>query len=48
MVLHQRNIVHFDIKPDNIMWSDYFKGEIFIDFGLSEIINGEPGFKYPV
>lgn len=42
------NIVHFDIKPDNLMWSDHFKREVFIDFGLSEIIDGGPGFKYLV
>ena len=46
LTLHLMNLVHFDIKPDNLMWSDHLKREIFIDFGLSEIINGGPGLKY--
>jgi serine/threonine protein kinase len=48
MTLHLMKIVHFDIKPDNLMWSNHFKREVFIDFGLSEIIEGGPGFKYLV
>ncbi len=24
-ILHKARIVHFDIKPDNLMWSNYFK-----------------------
>ena len=34
-ILHRMNIVHFDIKPENLMWSNHFKHEILIDFGLS-------------
>jgi serine/threonine protein kinase len=41
-------IVHFDIKPDNLMWSPHFKREVFIDFGLSEIFEEGQGFKYPI
>lgn len=46
--LHKMKVVHFDLKPDNIMWSPHFKREVFIDFGLSEVFDGNPGFKYPV
>ncbi len=30
------------------MWSNHFKREVFIDFGLSDILDGGPGFKYLV
>ncbi len=28
------------------MWSDTFKKEVLIDFGLSEVVDGVAGFKY--
>ena len=34
-IMHQHHIVHFDIKPDNIMFSPHFKKPVFIDFGFS-------------
>ena len=47
-ILHKMKMVHFDIKPDNLMWSPHFKREVFIDFGLSEILEEGQGFKYPI
>lgn len=38
-VLHKLSIVHQDIKPENIMYSPSFDRAIFIDFGLSRIID---------
>lgn len=37
-LMHSLKIVHFDIKPDNIMYSPTFKRTVFIDFGLSEAV----------
>ena len=36
--LHKRNVVHKDIKPENIMYSKTFKKLVFIDFGFSTVI----------
>jgi serine/threonine protein kinase len=33
--MHQLNITHNDIKPDNIVYSPIFKKLVFIDFGMS-------------
>jgi len=33
--MHLLNIVHLDIKPSNIMFSNEFSKIVFIDFGLS-------------
>ena len=44
-MLHALHIVHADIKPQNICWSDYYKKYVFIDFGLSSIKNSGPGVK---
>lgn len=30
------------------MWSNSLKHEVFIDFGLSQIVKGGPGIKYPM
>ena len=45
VILHKHKIVHMDIKPDNIMFSPTFKKLVFIDYGFSEIIEEEVGFK---
>lgn len=33
-LMHSFQIVHRDIKPDNIMWSDCHEKFVFIDFGF--------------
>ena len=42
-ILHKLRIVHQDIKPDNIMFSPSKKKMVFVDFGLSQIIQEELG-----
>jgi len=44
-LLHSFNIVHFDIKPDNLMFSRAHNKNVFIDFGLSEIVDAKLGQK---
>jgi serine/threonine protein kinase len=44
-LLHSLQIVHLDIKPDNIAFSSTLKEYIFIDFGLSRIIKEQLGSK---
>ena len=44
-ILHNYNIIHFDIKPDNICFSSEYNKVVFIDFGLSEIIKERLGYK---
>lgn len=35
--LHKLQIVHLDIKPENLMYSPAYRSIVFIDYGLSEI-----------
>jgi serine/threonine protein kinase len=44
-LMHNFKIIHFDIKPDNILFSPHFQKAVFIDFGLSEVIVEPLGFK---
>jgi serine/threonine protein kinase len=44
-LLHSLNIVHMDIKPENITFSPYFEEYVFIDFGLSKSIKEPIGAK---
>lgn len=37
-LLHQYNIVHQDIKPNNIMFSPAYHKIVLIDYGLSKFI----------
>ena len=42
-IFHRLKIVHQDIKPENIMFSPSKKKIVFVDFGLSRIIEEELG-----
>jgi serine/threonine protein kinase len=44
-VLHYFKIVHMDIKPLNIMFSQCNKELVFIDFGLSKMTSLPQGWK---
>jgi len=35
MKIHFFNIVHFDIKPENIGFSSYYRTTVLLDFGMS-------------
>jgi serine/threonine protein kinase len=37
--MHLLKIIHFDIKPSNIMFSKSYNKAVFIDFGISDLIN---------
>jgi len=37
-MMHSFGIIHGDIKSDNIMWSPSFEKWVFIDFGLSQVL----------
>jgi len=37
--MHSLKIVHRDIKPANFMHSRTFKRPVFIDFGLTKVLN---------
>jgi len=41
--MHQYNILHQDIKPENVMFSPFYNKPVLIDFGLSRIINEKLG-----
>ena len=43
--MHAVNLVHIDIKPLNIAFSNLRKKHVFLDFGLSRLIKEKPGFK---
>lgn len=38
-VLNNRGILHYDLKPDNVLYNKYFKHPVIIDFGLSIDMN---------
>jgi serine/threonine protein kinase len=43
--MHILKITHCDIKPSNIMYSKIYGKNVFIDFGVSDILNHEWGLK---
>jgi serine/threonine protein kinase len=43
--MHGMRIVHNDIKPENIMYSPLYKKNVFIDFGISNILSKIIGYK---
>ncbi len=45
--IHSKGLIHFDIKPDNILISD--RNEALVaDFGLTKVMNGEGIAKQPM
>ncbi len=43
--MHMLQVVHRDIKPSNIMFSPAFKKNVFIDFGVTQVLNERLGEK---
>jgi serine/threonine protein kinase len=43
--MHLLQIVHLDIKPPNIMFSNSLNKFLLIDFGLSKFVEQKIGFK---
>jgi serine/threonine protein kinase len=43
--MHQLNLVHMDIKLENVMFSQTYSKFVFIDFGLSRFISESRGYK---
>ncbi len=44
-IMHILKIIHRDIKPNNIMWSNEFQKPVFIDFGQTSFITETIGFR---
>lgn len=44
-ILHALNIVHLDIKPENICFSQEWKKTVFVDYGFHKVIKEDLGFK---
>lgn len=43
--MHTLQIIHFDIKPANIMYSPKYGKNVLLDFGISQIIDQRWGQK---
>lgn len=43
--MHTLQIIHGDIKPDNVMWSTEYNKNVFIDFGLTSLLDEKKGEK---
>lgn len=39
--MHFLKIVHCDIKPANLMFSETFQKNVFVDFGIAEVLSQE-------
>lgn len=44
-LLHSFQIIHMDIKLDNIVWSQLYNKFVFIDYGFSKYIEESLGKK---
>ncbi|MEB3231452.1 MAG: GUN4 domain-containing protein, partial [Leptolyngbyaceae bacterium] len=38
--IHQRRVIHRDIKPDNIIYSHQSEQHVLIDFGVAKLVSG--------
>ena len=43
--MHRFGVVHLDINPGNVMWSNSKRKPVFIDFGFSMVVREECGSK---
>ena len=48
LMMHFFHIIHFDIKPGNIMFSKHFNRYVLIDFNLSDVSNHQLGKKVQI
>jgi serine/threonine protein kinase len=46
-ILHRLKIIHKDLKPLNFMYSNTYKKNVFIDFGISHPILESFGYLTP-
>lgn len=44
-IMHKYRLIHYDINPNNIMFSPHFNKPVFIDFGFSSAVSEVPGMK---
>lgn len=44
-IMHKFQLIHYDINPNNIMFSPHFKKPVFIDFGFTSAVVEVPGMK---
>jgi serine/threonine protein kinase len=44
-IMHHFHMIHHDIKPENIAFSPHFNKWVFIDYGLSTVIEEKLGDK---
>ena len=38
MTMHNMLLVHYDIKPENILYTEQIKKFMFADFGISQLL----------
>jgi serine/threonine protein kinase len=44
-LLHHFNVLHMDIKNENICYSPSLNKHVFIDYGFSRIVSETKGYK---
>jgi serine/threonine protein kinase len=43
-MMHLLQIIHKDIKPSNILYSQYYNKLVLCDFGISHVIKNKLGY----